>query len=437
MADTISLAVPVDTDWEAFYRCIRGAYGAADESGESEAERLCWEPERSLVGWRDGEIVATAGVYTRRMAVPGAVLPVGHVSLVSVAPTARRQGLMSRMIRQQFENIRAAGEPVAVLWASEGRIYQRFGYGLAAVRMALAAQSLELTMLAPAPTDQLREAAPAAVRELLEKLYDEAYQSRPGWSQRPRPQWDYRLADLASWRGGGSELTGRGPPRGLGPGRVRALPGGEHLGPGRPERGGEGVRAGGDDPGRVRGAVAVRAQHRPDPHGRGVLVRHRRAAAGDGVRPVPAARDAQRRALGPPARPAGRPGRPPVRDRRGRRARGDRRRATGQRRALAAARLARPRPRARRRPTNRTCAATSASSAPPTSAARCCTGPAGPGSSRSSGRVPWPGRRRRSTGTPRRPRSRCSDWRGRSAPDFGGRSSTSYGGGVWQGGARG
>ena len=206
MADTISLAVPVDTDWEAFYRCIRGAYGAADESGESDAERLCWEPERSLVGWRDGEIVATAGVYTRRMAVPGAVLPVGHVSLVSVAPTARRQGLMSRMIRQQFENIRAAGEPVAVLWASEGRIYQRFGYGLAAVRMALAAQSLELTMLAPAPTDQLREAAPAAVRELLEKLYDEAYQSRPGWSQRPRPQWDYRLADLASWRGGGSEL---------------------------------------------------------------------------------------------------------------------------------------------------------------------------------------------------------------------------------------
>ena len=30
-----------------------------------------------------------------------------------------------------FQNARARGEPLAVLWASEGSIYERFGYGLA------------------------------------------------------------------------------------------------------------------------------------------------------------------------------------------------------------------------------------------------------------------------------------------------------------------
>jgi predicted acetyltransferase len=206
VTDTISIAVAADSDWDAFYRCLHVAFGGAEDNEERDAEHFCWEPERSLAAWRDGEIVGTAGVHTRRMAVPGAVLPVGHVTAVSVAPTARRQGLMSRMMRRLFDDMRAAGEPVAALWASEGRLYQRFGYGLGALRVGLNAKTREAPLLAPAPTDRLREAAVSKVRELLEKLYDEAYQSRPGWSQRSGPQWDYRLADIKSWRGEASEL---------------------------------------------------------------------------------------------------------------------------------------------------------------------------------------------------------------------------------------
>jgi predicted acetyltransferase len=72
--------------------------------------------------------------------------------------------------------------------------------------VGLSARTREATLLTPARTDRLREAAPSQVRELMEKLYDEAYQSRPGWSQRSGPQWDYRLADIKSWRGDFSEL---------------------------------------------------------------------------------------------------------------------------------------------------------------------------------------------------------------------------------------
>jgi predicted acetyltransferase len=207
VADDISIAVPTDADWDAFVGCVGTAFGVAAPSDEERnAERICWEPERSLVAWRDGEIVGTAGIYTRQIAVPGAVVPAAHVTFVSVASTARRQGLLTRFMRQQFVDIKAAGEPIAVLWASEGRIYQRFGYGLASLRVALTAATREVSLLSPAPTDGLREKTPAQVRTVLEKLFDEAYQTRPGWSQRRQTHWDYRLADLKSWRGGGSTL---------------------------------------------------------------------------------------------------------------------------------------------------------------------------------------------------------------------------------------
>ena len=33
------------------------------------------------------------------------------------------------MMRRQLEDVNARGEPLAILWASEGAIYGRFGYG--------------------------------------------------------------------------------------------------------------------------------------------------------------------------------------------------------------------------------------------------------------------------------------------------------------------
>jgi predicted acetyltransferase len=206
VADNITIAVPTYDDWDPFWACLATAFAAPVNEDEKNVERSSFEPDRSLVARRDGEIVGTATVTTRRMTVPGAVIPAGHVTKIAVASSARRQGILTRFIRQQFVDVRAAGEPIAVLWASEGRIYQRYGYGLAALRVALTVATREASLLAVPPTDRLREATPAQVRTLFEKVYDEVYQSRPGWSQRQRPQWDYRLADLKSWREGSTPL---------------------------------------------------------------------------------------------------------------------------------------------------------------------------------------------------------------------------------------
>jgi predicted acetyltransferase len=64
--------------------------------------------------------------------LPGGVIaPAADVSAVGVLPSHRRRGVLSAMMRHQLADLRARGEFLAVLLATEDTIYQRFGYGAA------------------------------------------------------------------------------------------------------------------------------------------------------------------------------------------------------------------------------------------------------------------------------------------------------------------
>src|SRR5215204_3478403 len=101
-----------------------------------DAERFSsWiEVERMHAAWEDGRIVGGAGAFSYDLSVPGgATVASGGVTLVGVQPTHRRRGILRAMMRAQLDDIRARGEAVAWLWASEAPIYTRFGYGLASL----------------------------------------------------------------------------------------------------------------------------------------------------------------------------------------------------------------------------------------------------------------------------------------------------------------
>src|SRR5690349_17887820 len=115
-------------DWAAVFDLLSFAFHDQVTPEARDVEGSVVEPERTLVA-RDGDtIVGHAGAYSRELTVPGAIVPAAHVTLVSVAPTHRRRGLLTRMMHRQLRDIAAAGrEPLAVLWASETKIYPRFG----------------------------------------------------------------------------------------------------------------------------------------------------------------------------------------------------------------------------------------------------------------------------------------------------------------------
>jgi predicted acetyltransferase len=206
VTDDIAIEVPTEADWPEFGNVLATAFHEnLDDEARAQAH-LVFEPERSLVARRDGRIVGTAGISTRQLAVPGAVLPAGHVTFVAVAATARRRGVLTRFMRQQFADMRAAGEPIAVLWASEGRIYQRFGYGQAARKLQVEIDSREVRVTADINGGQLRDGSVADLRDAIVKVYDEVFADRPGYSERTAALWDHRLADPPSLRRGRHEL---------------------------------------------------------------------------------------------------------------------------------------------------------------------------------------------------------------------------------------
>src|SRR5687768_14766887 len=106
---------------------VAGAFLKDVDEEEAELDAKVIEPERTLVAREGGRIVACAAVLPRELTVPGGTLPVAGVSLVGVAPTHRRRGLLGALMRRQLADVRDAGEAVAALWASEAAIYGRYG----------------------------------------------------------------------------------------------------------------------------------------------------------------------------------------------------------------------------------------------------------------------------------------------------------------------
>jgi predicted acetyltransferase len=165
------------------------------------------EPERSLAWFDDGRIVAATSIYSRQVTAPGGVVPCAAVTAVGVVPTHRRRGLLTEMMRRQLEDVRAAGEPVAVLWASEGSIYGRFGYGIAARIGRLTARRPAARLAAPPPPGDPLRAGPAGEHvEAMRAVYERVRGARPGMLDRPGPWWDVRLYDPESQRHGAQPL---------------------------------------------------------------------------------------------------------------------------------------------------------------------------------------------------------------------------------------
>ncbi|GAA2257508.1 MULTISPECIES: GNAT family N-acetyltransferase [Kitasatospora] len=196
-------------EWDAWYRAAEVAFGGSEEPVEA---RQLWrdltETGRSQGVWEGTTPVAASSAYSFRMAVPGgAVVPVAGVTLVAVLPTHRRRGLLTAMMRRQLDEIRARGEALAVLTASEPAIYGRFGYGLGTLHLALEIESHRVT-LPPLPADgvRLRLADPVLSSPACEELYASLVPLRPGMLER-RPNWDrLPLLDPPATRGNASPL---------------------------------------------------------------------------------------------------------------------------------------------------------------------------------------------------------------------------------------
>jgi predicted acetyltransferase len=204
----LTIRTLTDADLPTFSELLARAFLVDHDDEFLAEERAVFEPSRSHAVF-DGETMIGSGeLLSRRVVVPGAEpVPAGAVTSIGVAPGHRRRGVLSMIMRRQLEFLHDAGESLAILWASEGGIYGRFGYGLATqyARLAIprgAAFRADVTV-DPAPVRELpREQA----LPLLRAIYDKVWHTRVGYLDRTDGAWEYHLFDGQARRDGQTEF---------------------------------------------------------------------------------------------------------------------------------------------------------------------------------------------------------------------------------------
>ena len=166
-----------------------------------------------------------AGAYLFDLTVPGgAQVPTAGVMAVGVLPTHRRRGVLSKLMQRQLADAHERGEPLALLYASEGHIYSRFGYGLASLAGSIDLPKEHALLWDDEPIGQARILdGEEETLELLPGIYDRVQAETPGMFTRTREWWQVRRLHQRPGRPGGEQVARRARARRRARG-LRALP---------------------------------------------------------------------------------------------------------------------------------------------------------------------------------------------------------------------
>jgi predicted acetyltransferase len=164
------------------------------------------DPPELLVASDGGRLIGSAGHYRFGMTAPGgAELAVPGVTWVSVLPTHRRRGVLTALMNRLIEGYAAEGAPCAVLMASEGSIYRRFGYGVATTSVRVLIERRLAALRTQVDSSAVEYLSAAAARQRLPELYRRWQQDTPGALSRSERWWDYLFLDREYQREGKSE----------------------------------------------------------------------------------------------------------------------------------------------------------------------------------------------------------------------------------------
>lgn len=157
--------------------------------------------ERMHAAWEGGRVVGGAGALPFELTVPGGRVRAAGVTAVGVLPTHRRRGLLRSMMRAQLDACHERGEPIAYLWATEDRIYSRFGYGIASFTGEIDVPRERSAYYAPFESSGTASIVPLeAAHDLVAPVHERVAAVTPGMFARTREWWEGRVLADPEWR---------------------------------------------------------------------------------------------------------------------------------------------------------------------------------------------------------------------------------------------
>lgn len=209
MANSSGAEVRIITDDEIvpWTQAVSQGFGSDITDPDQSRQRFqdCNVAEATLGAFDRGKVVGTFSTFDFDLTVPGGQLPMSGVTQVTVSPTHRRRGILTEMTAHHLDQATNRGQPVAGLWASEDRIYGRYGFGMATFGLDLSIDA-GLVTAAPRPPDvSLHPVTADEAAAVAPAVYDRYRLGRPGVLSRSPQWWQHRhQADPDDWRRGGA-----------------------------------------------------------------------------------------------------------------------------------------------------------------------------------------------------------------------------------------
>jgi predicted acetyltransferase len=112
--------------------------------------------------------------------------------------------VLTGLMRAELEAARERSEPLAALYASEGAIYGRYGFGVASFAGELDLPGEHAALRGDARPDQrVRLVDETEAASVLPRVYDAVRPHRPGMLARSRDWWEVRVFGPTLWSRGG------------------------------------------------------------------------------------------------------------------------------------------------------------------------------------------------------------------------------------------
>ncbi|MEV8569451.1 GNAT family N-acetyltransferase [Streptomyces sp. NPDC051322] len=132
---TVDVRLITESEYPDWLRAVHTGFLQQPVTSDEEirSRRPYTDLARTRGAFENGRCVATFRSFAQEITVVGgASLPADAISNVTVTPTHRRRGLLSRMMAADLAAAKERGEALATLIAAEYPIYGRYGFGPAA-----------------------------------------------------------------------------------------------------------------------------------------------------------------------------------------------------------------------------------------------------------------------------------------------------------------
>lgn len=194
-ANDVSVRTIAASEIDGWIRCMATGFLNHPAEGEGAYRLGDMDLDRTWGAFDGSTVVGTLRSFATAFTVPGAEVTAAALTNVTVAPTHRRRGVLTRMITSDLRASADRGDPVGILIASEYPIYGQFGYGAAIEGATYRVDTVTARFVRPG-VGHVELVDLATMRGAAPPVYERVRRSQPGSIGRDERWWNRALQQV-------------------------------------------------------------------------------------------------------------------------------------------------------------------------------------------------------------------------------------------------